>query len=246
MNDTIQLLHELLEHDPGSKIFFPLAKIYRKQGEPGRAIELVRKGLGFHPDYLEAHLLLIDLLSETGGSAEAEAIARDIHAKLAEYTKFWASLRSGCSKTGRTDLSLAAFLFEQDAKKQAFDFALFLQDAINHRLGIAENETSLVHEPADDLDAEEVTQLCLNSGMKTKTMAKLLVAQGEYEQAVYIYDELIAACSDAMEKKELISLRSHIQHKSEISNNLKSNHNEKLYNMLTSLASKLESKSNFI
>ena len=244
MNDTLQLLNELLEHDPGSKIFFPLAKVYRKQGDADRAIEIVRKGLGFHPDYLEARLLLIELLHDTGDGAEAEKIATEIQTKFTEYIRFWTFLRLTYAKTGRTDLQLAAFLFEQDAKKQSVDFASFVQGGVSHCLGIVKQAGAVVHEPMDDLDAEEVTQLCINSGIKTKTMAKLLVAQDEYEQAVQIYNELIDACQDPLEKKELISLRTHIQHKAGILNTSEPQHNEKLYTMLTSLASRLESKSN--
>lgn len=78
MNDTFQLFDELLAHDPGSRIFFPLARLYRKEGLMDRAIEIVRKGIEYHPDFLEAQLFLIELLSEAG--LREEAVEWGLHA----------------------------------------------------------------------------------------------------------------------------------------------------------------------
>jgi tetratricopeptide (TPR) repeat protein len=242
MHDTLQLLDELLAHDSGSKIFFPLARLYKKQGNTSRAIDIVRKGLEFHPDYLEAQLFLIELLHDVGAYAEAETIARDIHAKLAAYGKFWTSLRSSFSRSEQADLMTASFVFEQATTDQVVDLFALLRSGISHYLDTTTHFNAIVHEPENDLDAEEVAQLCINSGIKTKTMAKLLFTQGEYAQALRLYDELINICADSTERAELISLRTHVRHASGTHDAPESDRSTKLYHVLNSLAARLEQK----
>ena len=109
MNDTLHLFDELLEHDSGSKIFFPLARLYRKQGHLLRAIEIVQKGIEHHPDYLEAQLYLIELQCEAGDTLAAENKASSVFSKLLSYEKFWVCLRAHYAKSQHSDLALASF-----------------------------------------------------------------------------------------------------------------------------------------
>lgn len=242
MNDTLRLLDELLEHDSGSKIFFPLARMYKKQGDTARAIEIIRKGLGFHPDYLDAQLFLIELLHDAGLSGEAETIAQSIYAKFSQYGAFWSTLRSSFVKADHSELLLAAFLFEQASKNQNVNLFSLLQSGISQYLESTVPPVVAIQEPENDLDAEEVTQICINSGIKTKTMARLLLSQGEYEQSIRIYDELIDACEDPTERAELVDLRSHAQRASGIQDAHEPEQNTKIYKLLNSLADRLEQR----
>lgn len=242
MHDTLQLLDELLAHDSGSKIFFPLARLYNKQGNAPRAIQILKKGLEFHPDYLEAQLFLIELLHETGANVEAEDVARAIHEKLATYGRFWTSLRSAFAKSEQDDLLTAAFVFEQAAANRPVDLFAVMRAGISHYLDTMSPPDAVTREPEEDLDAEEVAQLCINSGIRTKTMAKLLSSQGEHEQAVRIYDELIAACDDPVERAELTGLWTGARKKIGARDIPESGQNAKLYQLLNSLADRLERK----
>ncbi len=238
MNDTFQLFDELLAHDPGSRIFFPLARLYRKEGLMDRAIEIVRKGIEYHPDFLEAQLFLIELLSEAGLREEAVEWGQAIVAKLMTYEKFWRVLREHFS-TSRPDLSLASFVFERNARSETFDLLQLVSMGIS-RYGETAPEPVPV-ESGTDLDAEEVTLLCLNSGIKTKTMAKLLCAQGEFAQAVKIYDDLLDAPLDDNERAEIRDLRAAAR--KELPGSEASDKNARLYDVLNSLASRLEERS---
>ena len=242
MNDTLRLLDELLEHDSGSKIFFPLARMYKKQGDTARAIAIIRKGLGFHPDYLEAQLFLIELLHDSDANGEAETIAQSIYAKFSHYGSFWTTLRSSFAKSDRSELIVAAFLFEQASKSQKVDFFSLLESGISQYSEAAVAPFSAIQEPENDLDAEEVTQICINSGIKTKTMARLLLSQGEYEQSIRIYDELIGTCADPTERAELVGLRSHAQCASGLQNVQEPEQNIKIYKLLSTLADRLEQR----
>jgi len=242
MTDTLHLFDELLEHDPGSKIFFPLARLYRKQGHTGRAIEIVRKGVEHHPDYLEAQLYLIELLFEIGDVEAAEGKAVAIFSKLLTYEKFWISLRSHFAKTQHADLALASFLLERSVRGEDADLVRLMQHGIIHYTD-ASVSGSGQGEPEQDLDAEEVTQFCIRSGIKTKTMAKLFVAQGEYAQAVKIYDDLLAEAKSEEDRKELRELRAVAHEQLGSGPDPEVEKRDKIFFVLNSLAARLEQKS---
>jgi tetratricopeptide (TPR) repeat protein len=242
MNDTLHLFDELLEHDSGSKIFFPLARLYRKQGHVQRAIEIVQKGIEHHPDYLEAQLYLIELLSEIGDSVAAESKAQSIFTKLMSYEKFWICLRAHYAKSQQSDLALASFLVERNAHGENVDIVKLMSFGIAHYSEMI-TSSAAVTEPDKDLDAEEVALFCINSGIKTKTMAKLLVAQGEFAQAIKIYDDLLENAVSDDERTDLRDLRA-IAHKElgSLPDPEAEKHN-KLFHVLNSLADRLEQKS---
>ena len=241
MNDTLHLFDELLEHDSGSKIFFPLARLYRKQGHTQRAIEIVQKGIEHHPDYLEAQLYLIELLCEVGDASAAENKASTVFSKLLSYDKFWMCLRAHYAKSQRSDLALASFLVEQNARGDDVDLLKLLNFGIgNYTELISVNAPDV--EPEQDLDAEEVAQICLNSGIKTKTMAKLLAAQGEFAQAIKIYDDLLEGVDNEGERKEISELRAHAHRELGSVPDPEAEKNNKLFFVLNTLADRLEQK----
>lgn len=89
MANKIELYREVLEFEPNSKVFFPLARQLAEQGQVDEAVALLTKGIGFHPDHLEAKFLLIDLLTRHGREGEAEAVFADVGALLARYPSVW-------------------------------------------------------------------------------------------------------------------------------------------------------------
>ena len=242
MSDTLHLFDELLEHDAGSKIFFPLARLYRKQGHVQRAIEIVQKGIAHHPDYLEAQLYLIELLNEIGDSAAAESKAHSIFSKLMSYEKFWICLRAHYAKSQQSDLALASFLVERNAHGENVDIVKLMSFGIAHYSEMITSSAE-VTEPDKDLDAEEVALFCINSGIKTKTMAKLLVAQGEFAQAIKIYDDLLENAVTDEERTDLLDLRAVAHKELGSSPDPEADKHNKLFHVLNSLADRLEQKS---
>jgi tetratricopeptide (TPR) repeat protein len=63
----------ILEKDPQSRVFAPLAEAYRKAGYLDEAIETARAGLDHHPSYLSGRVALARALFEKGESAEAKS-----------------------------------------------------------------------------------------------------------------------------------------------------------------------------
>ncbi|MDR1359704.1 MAG: tetratricopeptide repeat-containing protein [Deltaproteobacteria bacterium] len=89
MNQKIEWYREVLELEPGSRVFFPLAKLLAAENLTGEAITALRQGLLRHPDHVEARLLLVDLLSLEGAGAELGKEIAVIGELLSGYPGFW-------------------------------------------------------------------------------------------------------------------------------------------------------------
>ena len=70
MMEKIEWYQEVLKLDPDSKVFFPLAKLLRDSQQPDKAIEVLRAGLQHSSVFLEARLLLIQILFEQSRAGE--------------------------------------------------------------------------------------------------------------------------------------------------------------------------------
>ncbi|MBD5538763.1 MAG: tetratricopeptide repeat protein [Desulfovibrio sp.] len=89
MTEKIEWYKEVLELEPNSKVFFPLARLLAKAGRDDEAIAALEHGLERHGEFLEARLFLIELLYRTG---RQDACARQIErlsAMFASYAGFW-------------------------------------------------------------------------------------------------------------------------------------------------------------
>lgn len=89
MVNKIELYREILEIEPNSKIFFPLARELAVQGNAKEAAAVLTRGITFHPDYLEAKFLLIELLTSLGREQEAQSAFAGVGTMLANYPSLW-------------------------------------------------------------------------------------------------------------------------------------------------------------
>lgn len=89
MTEKIEWYKEVLELEPASKLFFPLARLLVEDHKPEEAILVLERGLERHEEYLEARLYLIELLHSYG---HPEACARQVSAlqsMFSTYAGFW-------------------------------------------------------------------------------------------------------------------------------------------------------------
>lgn len=108
MDQKIAWYKEIIELEPSSKIFFPLARLLVRDGYHDHAIDVLRKGLGYHKDFFEARLMLIELLHNAGEMAACDAEVRILLAFFAEYPQFWNAWGSCLAHDGtHSDVSLA-------------------------------------------------------------------------------------------------------------------------------------------
>lgn len=78
LSAEIQRFEEQYARNPDSLVFARLADLYRKGGDPERALAILRRGLERHPDYLSAHIVRARCLQELGRREEAEEAFRDV------------------------------------------------------------------------------------------------------------------------------------------------------------------------
>lgn len=69
--EDIEKLSARVAKDPDSKLFLPLAEEYRKEGMFDQAIEVLKKGLDRHPNYVTARVALGKIYLEQGKQDEA-------------------------------------------------------------------------------------------------------------------------------------------------------------------------------
>ena len=109
MMEKIEWYQEVLEIEPSSKVFFPLAKLLLGNNQTQEAVAVLRQGLDRHPEFFEARLMLIDLLQQERDTTGALNEVRALGSKLAAYPGFWDAWAQSVSDTG-ADKDMAAAL----------------------------------------------------------------------------------------------------------------------------------------
>jgi len=87
--EKILWYQEVLSLDPDSRIFLPYARLLAELGRSSEAVDVLRTGLTRHPEFLEARLLLIELLHAAGQDAAAGFEADGIIEQLSQSSALW-------------------------------------------------------------------------------------------------------------------------------------------------------------
>ncbi|CAM9941914.1 unnamed protein product, partial [Chrysoparadoxa australica] len=78
---------KLLEEDPRSRVFAPLAEAYRKVGLLENAFQVLKKGLRYNPDYLLGYLCLAQCYMDKGEMSLAYTTLRPLAAQHRDNIK---------------------------------------------------------------------------------------------------------------------------------------------------------------
>ena len=89
MNQKIEWYREVLELEPGSRVFFPLAKLLVAEGDAVQAIKTLQLGISRHPDHIEARLLLVEILAAIEREKELHAELASLGELFRSYPEFW-------------------------------------------------------------------------------------------------------------------------------------------------------------
>ena len=217
MSGKIEWYQEVLSLEPGSRVFFPLAKLFVESGRPEDAVDALSRGLDRHPDYLEARMLLVELLIELGREDEVhDQLARVIN-PLRDYPAFWRAWARSLPQDQR-DLSVFLMLVASNISGDTIRWTDVVFEGIGtlaDRLVGAplpppcESSRKLrpvrfapVQSEEDDGGGEEYVRPGLSS-FRTKTMADLLASQGDVAGALEIYRELVHSTVSDERRAEL-------------------------------------------
>ena len=225
MKQKIEWYREVLELEPNSKVFFPLAKMLAHDGQIPEAVVALRQGIVRHPDHIEAQLLLVELLLSTGPAELLTKEVDNIASLLEAYPGFWRAWADHCAKNStKRDAGLALAFLATSMQKKTISWTEIIEYGLKGILGLAvcepkassrhdelsaltasvaaiqhdrkEDTDAASHEETDDEEIEEPFSL------RTKSMAEILAEQGDIAGALGIYQELIAV-APATEKESL-------------------------------------------
>lgn len=203
----INWFKEVLELEPGSKVFFPLARLYFEDGNHAEAMATLRQGLSRNPDHIEARFLLVEILSRLGRADEAAQEVRTITAMLSRYPAFWkvwAESAAPASKDSAMALSFLAASFQGAALSwsQVIEKGL---DALFRGNGapLAPGAGAVEVAGAEDAQPQRRRKAApakraaeADATIRTRTMADLLADQGDFQGALDIYTELADKAAD--------------------------------------------------
>ena len=89
MTEKIEWYKEVLELEPNSKVFFPLARLLSEAGRTDEAVEILEQGLARHEEFLEARLFLIELLHSANRLEACEKQVGRLTKMFSTYAGFW-------------------------------------------------------------------------------------------------------------------------------------------------------------
>lgn len=134
-DDKIKFYEQVLELEPESRLFFPLARLYFQQNELPKARKVLQEGLDKHAQHFEARLLLAAILIREGDTEQARQIHQKIFALLKNDHHFWESLVSILSSEDEKDLSLAAAFFARSGSDKPVTWTEVLRAGMNSLTG---------------------------------------------------------------------------------------------------------------
>lgn len=108
MQEKIKWYQEVLELEPGSKVFFPLARLLAESDQIDAALATLQHGLVRHPEFIEARLYLIDLLFKNNRAEQCDGQVAQLTGLFASYSGFWEAWGAYFANTGQgKDVALA-------------------------------------------------------------------------------------------------------------------------------------------
>ncbi len=219
MSKKIEWYQEVLSLEPGSRVFFPLAKLFVQNGMPEDAVAALRKGLDRHPDYLEARMLLVELLTELGREDEVHDQLQRVINPLRDYPAFWRGWARSLPVEQR-DLAVFLMLVSTNISGDAIKWTDVVFEGIStladRLVGAplpppceisAPSYLPNIDTASDDCFEDEEPEVFRPAGgsFRTKTMADLLASQGDVAGALEIYRELLQTSLSDERRAELIS-----------------------------------------
>ncbi len=92
MQEKIDWYQEVVDLEPSSKLFFPLAKMVAESDIP-RAVETLQSGLDKHPEFIEARLFFVELLHKNKNTEDYGTRLKTqlgiLSPMLMRYAGFW-------------------------------------------------------------------------------------------------------------------------------------------------------------
>ena len=111
MTEKIEWYKEVLELEPNSKVFFPLARLLAEAKRIDEAVEILEQGLARHEEFLEARLYLIELLHTANKLEACEKQVGRLTKMFSTYAGFWQAWAACINAAGNAPDTAAVLRF---------------------------------------------------------------------------------------------------------------------------------------
>ena len=172
-----------LDKQPESRVFLELAREYHEAGELERAATICSTGIGRHPSYLSARVLMGRICFEMGRTEEARKEMEGVLAKAPDNLMAWRVLAQIALEDGDPEGALERFRI----------LLAFSPDDEEVQERIHEIDAQLSGEASTDTEAARPAGSDTGRGaLATPTLAELFLQQGLTEKAAEVYREILA------------------------------------------------------
>jgi tetratricopeptide (TPR) repeat protein len=187
-----------LRNDPGSRVFLPLADLYRRSGELEHARDLLQRGLSGQPGFIAAQVALGLVQAELGDGQAARGVLdrvlmRDPDNLLALRMVLQEAFERGDWSRAREVGERLLRLTPEEATVQ--ERVLEARRQLESASAIDPQEVAALDSPADDAF----------QAFETPTLAELYLRQGHLDKARAIVERILAAEPDRGEARELLA-----------------------------------------
>lgn len=165
MLEKIEWYKEVLELEPNSRVFFPLAKMLAETENYDEAVKTLEKGLERHPEFLEARLFLIELLFTHNKKTACNQQVRELSHMFASYAGFWQAW-AACLAQEPSEEDAASLL--RFLAANFISGPLKLHDVINRGLQAIIEERSSSRSPEKQTEAAAASLLLEQSSDMVK------------------------------------------------------------------------------
>lgn len=193
--EEIKYLEERFRKAPESRLFAPLADACRKAGDLDRAIELCEQGIGKHPDYASAHVILGKCYYDKGATERSKGEFNrvlELDPENMVALKFLGDI----------------FLGEDDPEKASvFYKKLIAIDPTNEAVlkSLKDIKGSFKVREIDLEDRKTVKSLEHPGELATMTLAGIYASQGYYAKALGMYREILENEPGNSEASEMVA-----------------------------------------
>ena len=196
MQDKLKCYEEALATDPGSRLFFPLAKLYLDNEQIEKAEKVLKTGLERYPEHLEARLLLANIYFLRGQEEEGEKICVDMFSFLKKNMFFWSVLERFFSREGDVDFALVFRFLASRAKGEKLTWG----DVLNAGLLALESTEGLERKQDKDFDLKQTGD---QGPGKELFAAQDVAADTTGDIGIGVNKELVEPFDDIEDVKEL-------------------------------------------